>query len=280
VREVDVAALGAAVSDAAIEACYRLPPDVVAALRRAAAAETCPPARRTLELLLENAEIAAAGGLAICQDTGMAVVFLELGQDVRLCGGDLRAAVDDGVRHGYTTGFLRKSVVDDPLLRNNTGDNTPAILHIDIVPGDGVRVTVAPKGFGSENMSGIAMLAPADGVPGIRRFVRDLVRAAGGNPCPPLVVGVGIGGTMETAAGCAKRALLRPLGTPHRASHVAALEADLLADIQATGVGPGGLGGDTTALAVAVETYPTHIAALPVAVNLSCHALRRATREL
>lgn len=279
-RQVDAGALTTAISEAAIEACYHLPADVLEALRRAAATETHPPARRILQLLLENASVAAGCGLAICQDTGMAVVFVELGQQVCLTGGDLREAVDAGVRRGYADGFMRKSVVGDPLLRRNTGDNSPAVLHLDLVPGDRVRVTLMPKGFGSENMSGTAMLAPADGVPGIRRYVSQVVQAAGANPCPPLVVGVGIGGTLETAALCAKKALLRPVGAPHPAPHLAALEQDLLADIQASGVGPAGLGGDTTALGVAVETYPTHIAALPVAVNLSCHALRRATRQL
>jgi len=279
-RQLDLSELTKAIRDAAIEACYYLPLDVMDALATARSLETRPSAAATIDLLLDNARTAAESDLAICQDTGMAVVFLELGQEVHLVGGGLREAVDAGVRQGYTEGYLRKSVVRDPLLRENTGDNTPAILHIDIVPGDSVKLTVAAKGFGSENMSGVAMLTPADGVAGIRRFVTELVQKAGGNPCPPLVIGVGLGGTMETAAMLAKKALLRPLGTPNPAPHLAELEQILLADVQATGVGPGGLGGRTTALGVLIEAYPTHIASLPVAVNLSCHALRRASRSL
>lgn len=279
-RAIDVTAIETAVFEACIEACYRLPDDVLRALVRAASTETSPAAKDILHLLIENAHVAAECDIALCQDTGMAVVLLEIGQSVSLVGGDLTVAINRGVARAYTEGYLRKSVVADPITRVNTGDNTPAVIHVDIVPGDELVVRVAAKGFGSENMSGLTMLTPADGTAGVRRFVAGLVRRAGGNPCPPLVVGVGLGGTMEKAATLAKKALFRPVGEPNPLPHLAQLERELLADIQATGVGPAGLGGLTSALAVHVEAYATHITSLPVAVNLSCHALRRATRVI
>jgi len=269
-RVIDVGEIEAAVCQACIEACYRLPEDVRQALERAAVAESRPAAREIFALLVKNAQVAAACDIALCQDTGMAVVMVEIGQ----------AVSHRGVARAYTEGYLRKSVVADPLDRVNTGDNTPAVIHVDLVPGDGLTIRVMAKGFGSENMSGLTMLTPADGAAGVRRFVTELVRRAGGNPCPPLVVGVGLGGTMEKAATLAKKALFRPVGQPNPAPHLAQLERDLLADVQATGVGPAGLGGTITALAVHVEAYATHITSLPVAVNLNCHALRRATRVI
>lgn len=280
IRVIDVGEIEAAVCQACIEACYRLPEDVRRALERAVDAESQPEAREIFALLVKNAEVAAACDIALCQDTGMAVVMVEIGQAVSLVGGSLTDAINRGVARAYTEGYLRKSVVNDPLDRINTGDNTPAVIHVDLVPGDGLIIRVMAKGFGSENMSGIAMLTPADGAAGVRRFVADLVRRAGGNPCPPLVVGVGLGGTMEKAAALAKKALFRPIGEYNPAPHLAQLERDLLADVQATGVGPAGLGGTLTALAVHVEAYATHITSLPVAVNLNCHALRRATRVI
>ncbi len=279
-REINVGVIEAAVRDACIEACYRLPDDVRQALQRAADRETSPGAKEILGLLIQNAAAAAECDIALCQDTGMAVVLLEIGQDVHLVGGDLAAAINSGVARGYQDGYLRKSVVGDPITRVNTSDNTPAVIHTEIVPGTAVILRVAAKGFGSENMGGLTMLTPADGPAGVRCFVAGLVERAGANPCPPLVVGVGLGGTMEKAAMLAKVALFRPVGEPNPEPHLAQLERDLLADVQATGVGPAGLGGDTTALAVHVEAYATHITSLPVAVNLSCHALRRATRVI
>lgn len=272
-----------AVRETVAELCVRanrcLPPDVSAALTRARECEPWPTAQRGLDLLLENLRLAEAETLPICQDTGMACVFLELGQDVHI-DGDLEAAVQAGIREGYARGFLRCSVVADPLRRVNTGDNTPGMLSVHLVPGDVCRLTALPKGFGSENMSRLAMLTPADGVDGVRRFVVDTVRAAGPNPCPPIVVGVGIGGTFDRVAALSKQALLRPLDRPNPDPWYADLERSLLAEINALGIGPQGFGGKTTALALAIETAPTHVAGLPVAVNISCHATRRAGAEL
>lgn len=260
-----------------IRACYALPRDVEAALQCARREEPWPLAQHVLDQLMDNARIAQQGEVPICQDTGMAVVVLRIGQQVQIAGGALRELVDEGVRRGYRNGYLRKSVVQDPLRRVNTLDNTPALLHVELVPGDAVEVTVAPKGFGSENMSRLAMLKPADGEAGVRQFVIETVRLAGSNPCPPIVVGVGIGGSFDTVAWHAKHALLREIGTVHPDPFYAQMEAELLQQINALGIGPQGLGGRTTALAVHIETAPTHIAGLPCAVNLNCHVTRHAS---
>ena len=278
-REIRAGAIAQAVARLCIQANQSLPPDVQQALCAARAAEPWPLACQTLDLLQQNLDLAARQELPICQDTGMAFVFIELGQEVHIQG-DLAAAVNEGVRRGYGEGYLRKSIVADPLRRQNTGDNTPAALHVDLVPGDGLRLTVAPKGFGSENMSRLAMLRPADGVQGVEEFVLETVRRAGPNPCPPIVLGVGIGGSFDGVAHLAKKALLRGLDIPHPDPYYARLEAELLARINGLGIGPQGFGGRTTALGLSIETAPTHVAGLPVAVNVSCHATRRATALL
>ena len=278
-REIKAAAVTEAVAALCIEAHAHLPADVEAALAAALAAEPWPLAKHTLGLLEKNLEMANACALPICQDTGMAVVFAEVGQEVHI-DGDFEAAVNEGVRRGYGEGYLRKSIVGDPLRRVNTGDNTPAALHLRLVPGDKLRLTVAPKGFGSENMSRLAMLRPADGVEGVERFVLETVRLAGPNPCPPMVLGVGIGGSFDGVALLAKQALLRPLNEPNPDEYYAKLEKKLLAAVNELGIGPQGFGGKTTALGLAIETAPTHVAGLPVAVNVSCHATRRASAEL
>ena len=279
-RELDVREITAAVRRLAVEANTDLPSDVIEAFRRFREAEKSPNGRDVLDQLLENARIAREDRLPLCQDTGFAVVFVDLGQEVHLTGGDLYAAVDEGVRQGYREGYLRKSIVADPLRRTNTGDNTPAVVHLRMVPGDRVRITFAPKGGGSENMSGIAMLKPADGVEGVKGFVIDRVREAGPNPCPPTIVGVGIGGTFEVAALLAKRAALRPVGDRSPDPFYAALEEELLAEVNRLGIGPAGMGGTTTSLDVHIETYPCHIASLPVAVNIQCHSARHKEVEL
>lgn len=278
-REIKAAAVTEAVAALCIEANAHLPADVEAALAAALAAEPWPLAKHTLGLLEKNLEMADQCALPICQDTGMAVVFAEVGQEVHI-DGDFEAAVNEGVRRGYGEGYLRKSIVGDPLRRVNTGDNTPAALHLRLVPGDKLRLTVAPKGFGSENMSRLAMLRPADGVEGVERFVLETVRLAGPNPCPPMVLGVGIGGSFDGVALLAKQALLRPLDKPNPDEYYAKLEKKLLAAVNELGIGPQGFGGKTTALGLAIETAPTHVAGLPVAVNVSCHATRRASAEL
>lgn len=278
-REIKAAAIAEAVAALCIQANAHLPADVEAALAAARAAEPWPLAKHTLGLLEKNLEMADQCALPICQDTGMAVVFAELGQEVHI-DGDFEAAVNEGVRRGYGEGYLRKSIVGDPLRRVNTGDNTPAALHLRLVPCDKLRLTVAPKGFGSENMSRLAMLRPADGVEGVERFVLETVRLAGPNPCPPMVLGVGIGGSFDGVALLAKQALLRPLDRPNPDGYYAALEKKLLAAVNELGIGPQGFGGKTTALGLAIETAPTHVAGLPVAVNVSCHATRRASAEL
>ncbi len=280
IREISVKTVAEAVCELCIQANHFLSPDMRNALARAAGQETSPLASRILGQLEENLQIAAEESIPICQDTGMAVVFLKIGQDVHFFDGDLTEAVNDGVRRGYTEGFLRKSVVGDPLLRQNTGDNTPAILHCSIVPRNQVEITVAPKGFGSENMSRIFMLKPADGTEGVKEAIVQTVAEAGPNACPPLVVGVGIGGTFEKAALLAKEALTRETGAPSELPHVCALEAELLERINALQIGPAGLGGNATALAVHINTYATHIAGLPLAVNLCCHVNRHASRVL
>ncbi|MHB0911905.1 MAG: fumarate hydratase [Armatimonadota bacterium] len=268
-REIHVSEITDTVAGLCKEANYDLPSDVLRAVSEAR--EESPAGREVLAQLVENAEIARRERVPICQDTGFAVVFAELGQDAHVAGGGLTEAINAGVAKGYTEGYLRKSIVAHPLRRENTGDNTPAVIHTEVVPGEKLKITVAPKGGGSENMSGVRMLKPADGVEGVKKFVVELVRAAGSNPCPPIIIGVGIGGTMEKAAILAKKALLRRVGEP---GPEAELEAELLDLVNATGIGPGGLGGRVTALAVHVLTYPCHIASLPVAVNIQCHAAR------
>ncbi|MDO4294405.1 MAG: fumarate hydratase [Eubacteriales bacterium] len=279
-RTIQVEAVRDAVRDMCIEANYRLSPDMRCVFDAACRSEKSPLGRRILEQLSENLEIAASEDIPICQDTGMAVVFLEAGQDVHFEGGSLEEAVQEGIRRGYTEGYLRKSVVKDPILRENTKDNTPGVIHYRIVAGEQVRIRVAPKGFGSENMSRVFMLKPADGLEGVKNAVLTAVKDAGPNACPPMVVGVGVGGTFEKCALLAKQALLRPAGEHSEIPYVRETEEELLARINATGIGPGGLGGTTTALAVNINTYPTHIAGLPVAVNICCHVNRHAERVL
>lgn len=277
-KTVSAGAVRDAVRDLCIRAATELPGDVAVALLKATKSEVSPLGQEILGAILENAKLSSKEKIPLCQDTGVTYVFLELGQDLRITGGDLQKAVTQGVADGYTQGFLRKSVVRDPLFdRSNTGDNTPPIMHVEVVPGSDLNITVFPKGTGSENMSALTMLTPAAGVPGIRQFVLDTVAKGGANACPPLVVGVGVGGMMDTAAYLAKRAILRPVGISNPDPKIAQLEEDLLSCINLLGIGPGGLGGSTTALAVHIETYPTHIGALPVAVNLQCHAARRAS---
>ena len=278
-RTVEASAIRETVAALCVRANRFLPADVRAALEAAYQAEPWPGAKRSLQLLQDNLQRAEETRLPICQDTGMACVFLELGQDVHI-DGDLDAAVQAGIRDGYARGFLRCSVVADPLRRVNTGDNTPGMLSVRLVPGDVCRLTVLPKGFGSENMSRLAMLTPADGAAGVRRFVVETVRAAGPNPCPPIVVGVGIGGTFDRVAALSKQALLRPLDQPNADPYYAEMERSLLEEINSLGIGPQGFGGRTTALGLAIETAPTHVAGLPVAVNISCHVTRRAGAEL
>lgn len=275
-REVNMAEITRIVAELCQRANRELPESLRKALADAAVHEESPIGREALRRLVENADLAARESLPACQDTGMAVVFIQLGQEVRLTGGSLADAVDKGVRQGYRRGFLRASVVRDPILRGNTGDNTPAVLHVRVVPGSRVKIAVAPKGFGSENMSALAMLTPAQGVQGVIEFVLETVRKAGANPCPPVVVGVGLGGTVEKAAILAKEALLRPVGTSNSEPHLAELERTLLVKINDLGLGPQGLGGRYTALAVHILSYPTHIAGLPVVVNIGCHATRHA----
>jgi fumarate hydratase subunit alpha len=257
------------------EANYYLGDDVVAALKRARDVEKSPVASQILDQILENADIAAKEEMPLCQDCGLAIIFLDIGQDAHITGGDLYEAVNEGVRRGYQEGYLRKSAVRQPFsARVNTKDNTPAIIHVQVVPGDKLKITVAPKGGGSENMSRFTVLKPAQGRKGVVEFVVKAVEEAGSNPCPPTIVGVGIGGSAEKAMAMAKRALLRPVGQPSPDTEVAELEKELLQRINATGVGPGGVGGTITSLAVHIETFPAHIASLPVAVNLQCHSAR------
>ena len=276
-KEINVEDIARAVADLAVRACCRLPQDMVDGMRRAHEAEPSPVGKNILEQLLENASIAASDGIPICQDTGLAVIFADVGQNVRIVGGAFEDAVNEGVRRGYVDGYLRKSCVAEPLFdRKNTRDNTPAVIHTRLVPGDSLRLRLAPKGAGSENKSVVKMLVPADGIEGVRKVVLDAVLAAGPNSCPPMVVGVGLGGTMEMAAICAKRAAARDLESRNHDPRYAAFEEELLELINKTGIGPQGLGGLTTALKVHVEWAPTHIASLPVAVNINCHAARHA----
>ena len=263
-----------------IRACTELPPTVCTLLTDATEDEPYAPAKEVLTLMQKNAAIAAEDNVPICQDTGMAVVFAEVGQDVHIAGDTLENAVNAGVARGYTEGWLRKSVVRDPIRRGNTNDNTPAVLHVRLVPGDRLRLTVSPKGFGSENMSRLAMLTPADGLEGVKAFVLETVRLAGANPCPPMMLGVGIGSTFEGVALLAKEALVELRQDPHPDPYYAALERELLAAVNATGIGPQGFGGLTTALSVRIKAAPTHIAGLPIAVNVGCHVTRHASETL
>ena len=279
-RELDVSVIRDAVARLCVEANTHLPEDVKKAIGEFRSKEDWGIAQGVMDQIVENYQIADAENVPICQDTGMACVFLEVGQEVHFVGGGLYDAVNDGVRRGYTEGYLRKSVVRDPIRRGNTGDNTPAMIHTDIVPGDQVTVTVAPKGFGSENMSAIKMLKPSDGLEGVKKFVLGTVEKAGSNPCPPMVVGVGIGGTFEKAAYLAKKALIRPLDVRNPDPYYADLETELLDRVNALGIGPQGFGGMTTALGLNIEVLPTHIAGLPCAVNIGCHATRHATEVL
>ena len=279
-RVVNVENLIRNVKEMCIEANHFLTDDMNQALKRAADAEKSPLGKKILCQLQDNLDIAAEDQIPICQDTGMAVLFVEIGQDVHVEGGLITDAVNEGVRQGYREGYLRKSVVGDPIIRNNTGDNTPAVIHYDIVSGDRIKITIAPKGFGSENMSRIFMLKPADGIEGVKDSILTAVIDAGPNACPPMVIGVGIGGTFEKCALLSKLALTRPVGEHSPIPYVSDMERELLEKINKTGIGPGGLGGSTTALAVNINTYPTHIAGLPVAVNICCHVNRHCVRIL
>ncbi|MDD3206428.1 MAG: fumarate hydratase [Lachnospiraceae bacterium] len=279
-RTINVSEITSNIKEMCIEANHYLTEDMDAAMKKAVQTEKAPLGKQILNQLQDNLEIAAKEMIPICQDTGMAVVFLEVGQDVHFEGGNVQDAVNEGVRQGYTEGFLRKSVVSDPLIRENTKDNTPAIIHFEIVPGDRVKITVAPKGFGSENMSRVFMLKPADGIEGVKNAVLTAVKDAGPNACPPMVIGVGIGGTFEKCALMAKKALTREVNQRSDIPYVKELEEELLETINKLGIGPGGLGGTTTALAVNINTYPTHIAGLPVGINICCHVNRHSVREL
>ncbi len=279
-RTIQVSEVTDAVKEMCIEANYTLSKDMRLIFENARQAERSPLGRKILDQLSENLDIAAEDEIPICQDTGMAVVFLEVGQEVHFEGGSLEESIQEGIRRGYREGYLRKSVVSDPVIRENTGDNTPGVIYYQIVPGDRVKITVAPKGFGSENMSRVFMLKPADGIDGVKNAVLTAVKDAGPNACPPMVVGVGVGGTFEKCAMMAKQALLRKAGEHSPIPYVKEMEEELLEKINRTGIGPGGLGGTTTALAVNVNTYPTHIAGLPVAVNICCHVNRHAERVL
>ncbi len=279
-RTVNVEEISKNIKEMCIEANHFLSKDMDIAMRNAVSTEKSPLGKKILSQLQDNLKIAGEDMIPICQDTGMAVVFLEIGQDVHFEGGDLEDAVNEGIRRGYVDGYLRKSVVKDPILRENTKDNTPGIIHYKIVPGDQVKIKVAPKGFGSENMSRVFMLKPADGIEGVKEAVLTAVKDAGPNACPPMVVGVGIGGTFEKCALMAKEALTREVGSHSDIPYVKELEEELLERINKIGIGPGGLGGSTTALAVNVNTYPTHIAGLPVAVNICCHVNRHVIRTI
>ena len=277
-RTIQVEEITRHIREMCIEANYSLSLDMCRALQHAETEEKSPLGRQILGQLRENLEIAAADNIPICQDTGMAVIFMEIGQDVHFQGGSLEEAINEGVRQGYREGYLRKSVVGDPCIRENTRDNTPAVIHYELQPGAEVKITGAPKGFGSENMSRVFMLKPSDGIEGVREAVLTAVRDAGPNACPPMVIGVGIGGTFEKCALMAKKALTRPVGEHSAVPYIEEMEKELLRKINASMIGPGGLGGTTTALAVHIDTYPTHIAGLPVGVNICCHVNRHAVR--
>lgn len=279
-REIHTDIIVETVRDMCISANLKLALDMEQAIRRAAETEDGKLGKQILGQLIENMDIAKEDGIPICQDTGMAVFFVNVGQDLHVTGMSLTDAINEGVRRGYTEGYLRKSVVADPLIRENTKDNTPAIIHYDIVPGDKLTITIAPKGFGSENMSRVFMLKPSDGEEGVKAAVFQAVKDAGPNACPPMVVGVGLGGDFELAAKLAKKALTRATDSHSDKEHIARIERELLEMVNATGIGPGGLGGRTTALAVNIETYATHIAGMPLAVNMCCHVNRHVTREI
>lgn len=280
IRELNVSQITEAIKDMCIQANHFLSEDMDKALKNATANEESPLGQKILNQLQENLKIAGEDMIPICQDTGMAVFFVEAGQDVHFTGGILEDAINEGVRQGYTEGYLRKSVVKDPIIRENTKDNTPAVIHYSIVPGDKVKITFAPKGFGSENMSRVFMLKPADGIEGVKNAIMTAVQDAGPNACPPMVVGVGVGGTFEKCALMAKKALTREVGKHSEIGYVAELEEEMLQKINKLGIGPGGLGGSTTALAVNINTYPTHIAGLPVAINICCHVNRHISTVL
>ena len=279
-KTIQVSEITKNIKEMCIEANHFLTKDMDNALKCACTTEKSPLGKQVLNQLQENLQIAGDDMIPICQDTGMAVIFMEIGQDVHFEGGNLEDAINEGVRQGYVEGFLRKSVVGDPLIRENTKDNTPAIIHYEMKPGDKVKITVAPKGFGSENMSRVFMLKPADGAEGVKNAILTAVKDAGPNACPPMVVGVGVGGTFEKCALMAKKALTRSVDERSHIPYVAEMEKELLDKINKSGIGPGGLGGTTTALAVNINTYPTHIAGLPVAINICCHVNRHAVREL
>lgn len=279
-REIQCSKITEVIRKLCIEANEHLPEDVKCAINTARKEEDGEIAKGILDNIIENYEIADRENVPICQDTGMAVVFMEIGQDVHITGGDLTECVNEGVRQGYTDGYLRKSVVKDPIRRGNTGDNTPAILYTEIVPGEQIKITVGPKGFGSENMSRIMMFKPSAGLEGIKDFIIETVKFAGPNPCPPMVVGVGIGGTFDRCALLAKKALMRPLGSSNKDPFYADLEKELLLKINSLGIGPQGLGGRTTAIGLNIETFPTHIAGMPCAVNINCHVTRHKTEVI
>ncbi len=279
-REIQAGQITDVVERLCIEANQHLPKDVQEAIRTCRACEDWETAQGVLDKIIDNFEIADKEQVPICQDTGMACVFLEVGQDVHIAGGDLREAVDEGVRRGYEKGYLRKSVVKDPVRRGNTGDNTPAMLYTEIVPGEQIKITVGPKGFGSENMSAIRMFKPSAGLQGIKDFILETVETAGPNPCPPMVVGVGIGGTFDKAALLAKKALMRPIDEPNPDPYYADLEKEMLEKVNQLGVGPQGFGGRTTAIGLNIETMPTHIAGMPCAINISCHVTRHKTEVI
>lgn len=280
-REIDCAQISLLVMRLLLEANYEIPEDIMLALKKAKESESMDFAKNILVQIIENNILAKKERLAVCQDTGMVIAFIELGQEVRIRGGMLENAVNEGVRMAYERGYLRKSIVSDPLFdRKNTQDNTPAIIHTRIVPGDKIRIDMTPKGFGSENMSALRMLSPSEGIEGFKRFVLETVEHAGPNTCPPSIIGVGVGGSFDYAGILAKKALLRGCGRNHADARYAALERELLEDINSLGIGPAGLGGLTTALAVNIEYFPTHIASIPVAVNMCCHAARHASGEI
>lgn len=279
-KTIEVSCITETIKEMCIEANHFLPDDMKEALCNAQRAEESTLGKQILGQLQENLNIAGEDMIPICQDTGMAVIFMEIGQDVHFTGGSLEEAINEGVRRGYVDGFLRKSVVADPLIRENTKDNTPAVIHYEMVPGENVKITLAPKGFGSENMSRVFMLKPADGIEGVKDAILTAVKDAGPNACPPMVVGVGVGGTFEKCALLAKKALTRPVNEHSAIPYVKEMEEELLEKINNSGIGPGGLGGRTTAFAVNINTYPTHIAGLPVAINICCHVNRHAVRVL
>ena len=279
-REIQASQITDVIEGLCIAACQYLPEDVKTAIRQCRKKEDWEIAQGVLDNIIENYEIAEREQVPICQDTGMACVFLEIGQDVHIVGGGLREAVDEGVRRGYDKGYLRKSVVKDPVRRGNTGDNTPAMLYTEIVPGEQVRITVAPKGFGSENMSAVRMFKPSAGIEGIKSFILETVGAAGPNPCPPIVIGVGIGGTFDKAALLAKKALLRDLDSHNPDPYYAELEEEMLEKVNRLGIGPQGFGGRTTAIGLNIETLPTHIAGMPCAININCHVTRHKTEVI